>query len=95
MRKAAAFTSPFRAQSRNPEGDDAERNATARSRLRESFRRRQADARSSAGGEPGDHLPVLVGGIVLADDVDELAGRHLCLEGIASRCFLSRPIDEL
>lgn len=32
--------------------------------------------------EPGDPFR-FVGGIVLEDDVDELAGQHLCLEGIA------------
>src|SRR5688572_23867139 len=40
----------------------------------------EGEARMAA--EPGDHLRMLVGGIVVEDDVDELAGRHLCLEGI-------------
>ena len=32
--------------------------------------------------EPGAHLRVLVGGVVVEDDVDELAGWHLRLDGV-------------
>ena len=33
-------------------------------------------------GEPSQHLWLLVGGVVVEDDVDDLADRDLCLGGI-------------
>ena len=33
-------------------------------------------------GEPGNHLRLFVGGVVVEDDVDDLAGRDLCLDGV-------------
>jgi hypothetical protein len=33
-------------------------------------------------GEPGNHLRLLMGGVVVEGDVDDLAGRDLCLDGV-------------
>jgi hypothetical protein len=45
--------------------------------------------------EPGADLGMLVGGVVVEDDVDHLAGRHLGLDRVqeahALRLFLWRP----
>lgn len=42
--------------------------------------------------EPGPHLLVLVGGIVVEDDVDEPAGRNVAFEGIEEADELLMPM---
>src|SRR5215207_7267683 len=42
--------------------------------------------------EPGDHLRVLVGGVVVEDDVDELTGRHRRFEGVEETDELLVPM---
>src|SRR5215207_4211655 len=42
--------------------------------------------------EPGDHLRVLVGGVVVEDDVDELTGRHRRVEGVEETDELLVPM---
>ena len=42
--------------------------------------------------EPGAHLRVLVGGVVVEDDVDDLAGRHLGLDGVEEADELLVPV---
>ena len=39
--------------------------------------RREVEGEARMAVEPGAHLRVLVGGVVVEDDVDDLAGRHL------------------
>src|SRR5829696_6108380 len=50
----------------------------------------EGEARIAA--EPGDHLRVLVGGVVVEDDVDELTGRHRRLEGVEETDELLVPM---
>ncbi len=42
--------------------------------------------------EPGAHLGVLVGGVVVEDDVDGLAGRHLGVDGVEEADELLMPV---
>ena len=42
--------------------------------------------------EPGTDLRVLVGGVVVEDDVDDLAGRHLGLDGVEEADELLMPV---
>ena len=44
--------------------------------------RREVEGEARMAVEPGAHLRVLVGGVVVEDDVDGLAGRHLGLDGV-------------
>src|SRR5215203_6272171 len=44
--------------------------------------RGEVEGEARMAGEPGDHLRVLVGGVVVEDDVDELTDRHRRLEGV-------------
>ena len=44
--------------------------------------RREVEGEARMAVEPGAHLGVLVGGVVVEDDVDGLAGRHLALDGV-------------
>ena len=39
--------------------------------------RGEVEGEAGVAGEPGDHLRLLVGGVVVEDDVDDLAGRDL------------------
>ncbi|MCE3249174.1 MAG: hypothetical protein K0R61_856 [Microvirga sp.] len=43
-------------------------------------------------GEPGQHLRLLVDGVVVEDDVDDLAGRDLCLNGVEEADDLLMPV---
>src|SRR3954463_5577963 len=43
-------------------------------------------------GEPSQHLWLLVGGVVVEDDVDDLADRDLCLDGIEEADELLMPV---
>jgi hypothetical protein len=42
--------------------------------------------------EPGPHLGVLVSGVIVEDDVDELSGRHLRLDRIQEADELLMPV---
>src|SRR5215203_5717449 len=44
--------------------------------------RGEVEGEARMAGEPGDHLGMLVGGIVVEDDVDELAGRDVRLDDV-------------
>ena len=43
-------------------------------------------------GEPGEHLGLLVGGVVVEDDVDDLAGWHRRLNGVEEADELLVPV---
>src|SRR3954452_1001516 len=43
-------------------------------------------------GEPGQHLGLLVGGVVVEDDVDDLAGRDRRLDGVEEADELLVPV---
>ena len=43
-------------------------------------------------GEPAPHLGVLVGGVVVEDHVDHLAGRHGALDGVEEADELLVPV---
>ena len=43
-------------------------------------------------GEPAQHLGVLVGGVVVEDDVDHLAGRHGALDGVEEADEFLMPV---
>ncbi len=47
--------------------------------------------------QPFDDLRVLVSGVVVEDDVDDLAGRHLCLDLIekADEFLMAMPLHAL
>ena len=47
---------------------------------------------TGVGGEPGQHLRLLVDGVVVEDDVDDLAGRDLCLNGVEEADDLLMPV---
>jgi hypothetical protein len=42
--------------------------------------------------QPGDHLGVLVGGVVVEDGVDGLAGRDFALDGVQEADELLMPV---
>src|SRR5271155_5714046 len=42
--------------------------------------------------EPGPHLGVLVAAVIVEDDVDELAGRDLCLDRVEEANELLMPV---
>lgn len=42
--------------------------------------------------EPGAHLGMLVGGIIVEDDVDGLVGRHLGVDGVEKADELLMPV---
>src|SRR6188472_4629962 len=44
--------------------------------------RGEVEGEARVAGEPGNHLRLFVGGVVVEDDVDDLAGRDLCLDGV-------------
>ncbi len=44
--------------------------------------RREVEGEALMAVEPGAHLRVLVGGVVVEDDVDGLSGRNLRLDGV-------------
>ena len=44
--------------------------------------RREVEGEARMAVEPGTHLGVLVGGVIVEDDVDGLAGRHLGVDGV-------------
>ncbi len=43
-------------------------------------------------GEPSQHLWLLMGGVAVEDDVDNLAGRDLCLDGVEEADELLMPV---
>ena len=44
--------------------------------------RREVEGEALMAVEPGAHLGVLVGGVVVEDDMDGLVGRHLGVDGV-------------
>ena len=42
--------------------------------------------------EPGEHLRLLVGGVVVEDDMDDLAGRHVRFDGVEEADELLVPV---
>ena len=43
-------------------------------------------------GEPGFHLGMLVGGVVVENHVDRLVGRHLALDGVEKADEFLMPV---
>src|SRR5215208_2554307 len=54
--------------------------------------RGEVEGKAGVAGEPGNHLRLLVGGVVVEDDVDDLAGRDLCLDGVEEANELLVPV---
>src|SRR5215207_1146281 len=54
--------------------------------------RREVEGDARVAGEPGDHLGLLMGGVVVEDDVDELAGRDRRLDGVEEADNLLMPV---
>src|SRR4051812_28357746 len=53
---------------------------------------REVEGEAGMAGEPGEHLRLLVGGVVVEDDVDDLAGWDLCLDGVEEANELLVPV---
>src|SRR3954471_16061284 len=53
---------------------------------------REVEDEAGVAGEPSQHLWLLVGGVVVEDDVDDLANRDLCLDGIEEADELLMPV---
>src|SRR3954468_6067304 len=54
--------------------------------------RGEVEGKAGVAGEPGNHLRLFVDGVVVEDDVDDLAGRDLCLDGVEEADELLVPV---
>ena len=54
--------------------------------------RREVEDKARMPGEPRHHLRVLVGGVVVEDDMNDLSDRHLGLDGVEEADELLMPV---